>query len=86
MQEANRDLLGLTEFEENFYNYLSRRVVPNSFIENNELFLNDVLFGLYTKYVESNLSIRDCVDIFEVFLDNTFYHLSVEKPNDSVKI
>lgn len=86
MQEANRDLLGLTEFEENFYNYLSRRVVPNSFIENNELFLNDVLFGLYTKYVESNLSIRDCVDIFEVFLDNIFYHLSVEKPNDSVKI
>lgn len=86
MSEINRNLLGLTEFEENFYNFLSRRIVPNSFIEENELFLNDVLFGLYTKYVEAGLSIRDSVDIFEIFLDNMFTFLNVEKPNDSVKL
>lgn len=84
--EINRDLLGLTEFEENFYNYLSRRIVPNVFLEDNELFLNDVIFGLYTKYVQSSLSIRDCVDIFETFLDSMFTHLSIEKPNDSIKL
>ena len=82
----NRDLLGLSEFEDNLFNLVSKRVVPNTFLENNEDFINETTFGLYTKYVQSGLSIRDCADIFEVFVDSCFEYLGVDKPNDSIII
>lgn len=84
--ETNRDLLGLSEFEENLFNFISTRVVPETFLIDNEDFVNEIVFGLYQKYVKANLSIRDCADLFEVFVDSCFKYLGVEKPNDSISL
>lgn len=84
--ETNRDLLGLTEFEENLFNFVSGRIVPDTFITDNQDFIDETVFGLYGKYVKAGLSIRDCADLFELFVDSSFTYLGVEKPNDSIKI
>lgn len=75
MDNYERDLLGIEEFFGEVMYLVSRKIVSDDYIEENENFVNSFIADLYPSYVEG-CSIKSLSDIVE----NTFYNLFLYKP------
>jgi hypothetical protein len=82
--------LGLTEFTETYKDLLDLYVTSNyTHYEEHLEFYEDVIFKLFDFYQRSehDLSVRDLVTPFHIFLHAMFkYKPSVEKNDDELKI
>jgi hypothetical protein len=82
--------LGFLQYEELFYDSLSKVVTNASHVEKNKDFYDHFVFKSYERYENSkteNYSIRQIITIFELVLDSMFkYQPSVSLPDDVITI
>jgi hypothetical protein len=75
MENYGRDKLGIEEFFNEVLDLVSRKIVSDTYIEENEDFVNTFIADLYQNYLDGS-SIKSLSDIVE----NTFYNLFLYKP------
>jgi len=90
MYNNQQDKIGITQFEDCFYDLLSRIVTNSEHIEQNREFYSQVVWKTFEKYNTSRTevySITQIVAIFEIVLDAMFsYKPSVDLPEDLITI
>ena len=75
MENYERDQLGIEEFFNEILYLVSRKIVSDSYIEENEDFVNAFIADLYQSYLDGS-TIKSLSDIVE----NTFYNIFMYKP------
>ena len=75
MENYERDLLGIEEFFNEILYLVSRKIVSDAYIEQNEDFVNAFIEDLYQSYLDGS-TIKSLSDIVE----NTFYNIFLYKP------
>lgn len=75
MENYERDKLGIEEFFNEVLYLVSRKIVSDTYIEENEDFVNAFITDLYQSYLDGS-TIKSLSDIVE----NTFYNLFMYKP------
>lgn len=75
MENYERDQLGIEEFFNEILYLVSRKIVSDAYIEQNEDFVNAFIEDLYQSYLEGS-TIKSLSDIVE----NTFYNMFLYKP------
>jgi hypothetical protein len=75
MENYERDMLGIEEFFNEVLYLVSRKIVSDEYIQENEEFVNAFITDLYQSYLDGS-SIKSLSDIVE----NTFYNLFLYKP------
>ena len=82
--------LGYLQYEELFYDLLSRIVVNQKFIDENKSFFEHIIFKTYERYEISkteSYSVRQIVVLFELFLDAMLQNKpAVDLPEDIITI
>lgn len=75
MENYERDKLGIEEFFGEVLYLVSRKIVSDDYIEENESFVNAFIADLYPSYIDG-CSIKSLSDIVE----NTFHNMFTYKP------
>lgn len=75
MENYERDRLGIEEFFNEVLYLVSRKIISDNYIEENEDFINSFITDLYPSYLEG-CPIKSLSDIVE----NTFYNIFLYKP------
>lgn len=75
MENYERDKLGIEEFFNEVLYLVSRKIVSDRYIEENEDFVNAFITDLYQSYLDGS-TIKSLSDIVE----NTFYNIFLYKP------
>jgi hypothetical protein len=82
--------LGYTEYREVILDNISRLVVNESYMSNNEDAFEHIVFKSYEKYANSkteNYTINQIVSLLNIFLDSLIrYEMDNELPEDSITI
>ncbi len=75
MEDYRRDMLGIEEFFNEVLYLVSRKIVSEEYLQENEEFVNEFITDLYQSYLEGS-SIKSLSDIVE----STFYNIFRYKP------
>ena len=75
MEDYKRDQLGIEEFFNEILYMVSRKIVSEDYLQENEDFVNAFITDLYQSYLEGS-TIKSLSDIVE----NTFYNIFQYKP------
>lgn len=75
MEDYSRDTLGIEEFFNEVLYLVSRKIVSEEYLQENEEFVNAFIIDLYESYLEG-CPIKVLSDIVE----NTFYNMFQFKP------
>ncbi len=75
MENYERDKLGIEEFFNEVLYLVSKKIVSDTYIEENEDFVNAFITDLYQSYLDGS-TIKSLSDIVE----NTFFNLFLFKP------
>ena len=90
MHYREEQKLGYLEYEEVFYDLLSRIVVNQRFIDENKSFFDHIIFKTYERYEISkteSYSVRQIVVLFELFLDAMLQNKpAVDLPEDMITV
>lgn len=87
MEEYQIDRLGQTEYEETLLDTISKVVINRNYIEQNQLFWDNIVFKFWEEYYFSreNISIRKQAKFLEIFMDGVFkFKPSNSLPEDEI--
>lgn len=89
-EEEYRNKLGLTEYREVILDNISRLIINEQHIIENQDAYEAIIFKTYEKYANSkteNYTINQVVNLLEIFLDSAIkYNMSTDLPEDKITI
>lgn len=84
------DRLGIAEYEEVLLENISKMIINQNYIDENELFFNNLIFKMWENYYNSNVEIISIIKqarLLEIFLGTMIKSKpSLDLPEDEIKI